>query len=334
MTYEEFTEEFKRELSGRADEFGIGQEDIEYYMDGYAPDEDNEMDLMLVRETNIKYHKIESDVLIGDFLVLHLGDEFSQMARFEMKHLYQCEEGKGWELVWKNITENIRLTRIIRESDVLRNIHDYDIVKEKLIVRPLNFSDHRMELNNAIYKRVGDMCLVLYILMYDKSAGGRHDIGSTKVQRNLLDVWKVNEEQIWETAMGNSYLIAPPRIYFDAMDTKNPPYTKGAFMAMGDETVIHPLQVPIVTTTMQLNGAVAMFYPGVMKRISDMIGGDYLVAFTSTSEARIHKCGTIKPIVALRRLKDVNKMFPREELLSQKLYMYESGSGEFKQLEL
>lgn len=334
MGYEEFCEEFKQKLLGKAEEYGITPEYIKYYADGYAPAMDDTEDLMFVRETNIKYHKCESDILIGDFVVIEDGEENPQIVRLAMQFLYKCCCEHGWEFVWKNVKENLDVCKVVRESGVMENVQNYEVIKDKLILRPLNYNDHRTELKNIIYKKIGDIILVLYILAYDQRDGEQHNVGSVKVQKSLLECWGVSEEELWETAMGNSYMIAPPRMYMDPMDTYKPAYTKGAFMALGNKTTISPAQVPTVTTTMQINGAIAMFYPGVKERIAEMIGGDYLVAFTSISEARIHKCGTINPIEALRRVKGMNKMIPADEVLTRKIFMYECATGAFKQLEL
>ena len=43
-----------------------------------------------------------------------------------------------------------------------------------------------------------------------------------------------------------------------------------------------------LTTVKWVNGAVALFYPCVMKRLAEMLGGDYYVGFTSIHEAVIH----------------------------------------------
>lgn len=334
MSYEEFCEELKQRLLGVVEEYGIIPDYIKYYEDGYAPAEDEIEALMFVRETNIKYHKCESDVLIGDFAQIEDGEENTQIVRLSMQFLYEgfCEE--GWDFVWKNVKGNLDVCKIVRESGVMENIQNYEVIKEKLIIRPLNYNDHRTELNKMLYKRIGDIILVLYILAYDERVGEHHNVGSVKVQKSFLEYWDVSEEELWETAMGNSYMIAPPRMYLNPMDTYKPAYTKGAFMALGNKTTIASTDVPTVTTTMQINGAIAMFYPGVKEKIAEMIGGDYLIAFTSISEARIHKCGTINPIEALRRVKGMNKMIPADEVLTRKMYMYECSTGEFKQLEL
>lgn len=101
-----------------------------------------------------------------------------------------------------------------------------------------------------------------------------------------------------------------------------------------DITSLSPHAVPTVTTTAQINGAIAMFYPGVMKRIAELFGDDYYIAFTGTSEARLHKKGTIQPRNILMRIKQMNRTFDPSEILSNKVYLYETANQEMRQLEL
>lgn len=92
--------------------------------------------------------------------------------------------------------------------------------------------------------------------------------------------------------------------------------------------------VPAVTTTTQMNGAIAMFYPGVKERIAELFGGDYYVAFTSIQESRLHKKGTVPPRQILEQIKSANKTFDPTEILTRKVYLYERASKELRQLEL
>ena len=74
-------------------------------------------------------------------------------------------------------------------------------------------------------------------------------------------------------------------------------------MALGsDMDIIEFHMSPTVTTTKQVNGAIAMFYPGVMERIAEMAGGSYYVVFTSIHEAKIHCAGSVDPGMILNTL--------------------------------
>ena len=334
MEYKEFINELQKKLEEKKQELSYGK--IAFFEDGSTSTDAKE--LSIIRETNIKYQKTESDVLIGDYIILfQYKDKREQMCRFNCMQLYQEYEKGSWAAVWEPILSSIDSSRKFMELGIIDLIekNEYDLLKDKLFIRPLNFKDHRYELKNHIYKCIGDMVLVLYILASDENDGKRHDVLSVKVPRSSMQAWGIDEEEVWENAMSNTYIMAPPRIYLNPMDIVNPPYHRGAFMALNsDITSLAPNAVPTVTTTAQINGAIAMFYPGVMKRIAELFGDDYYIAFTGTSEARLHKKGTIQPRNILMRIKQMNKTFDPSETLSNKVYLYEAAKKELKQLEL
>ena len=334
MEYKEFINELQKKLEEKKQELSYGK--IAFFEDGSTSTDAKE--LSIIRETNIKYQKKESDVLIGDYIILYqYKDKREQMCRFNCMQLYQEYEKGSWAAVWEPILSSIDSSRKFMELGIIDLIekNEYDLLKDKLFIRPLYFKDHRYELKNHIYKCIGDMVLVLYILASDENDGKRHDVLSVKVPRSSMQAWEIDEEEVWENAMSNTYIMAPPRIYLNAMDIVNPPYHRGAFMALNsDITSLAPNAVPTVTTTAQINGAIAMFYPGVMKRIAELFGDDYYIAFTGTSEARLHKKGTIQPRSILMRIKQMNKAFDPSEVLSNKVYLYETANQEMRQLEL
>lgn len=334
MAYKEFISGLQKKLGEKKQE--LGYDEMAFFEDGATSADAKE--LSIIRETNIKYHKTESDVLIGDYIILYQykgGRE--QICRFDCAQLYREYEKGSWTAVWEQILSSVESSRKFMELGIIDLIekNEYDSLKDKLFIRPLNFNDHRYELKNHIYRRVGDMVLVLYILASDENDGKRHDVLSVKVPKTSMQEWGLDEDEVWENAMGNTYIMAPPRIYLNAMELVNPPYHRGAFMALNsDITSLSPLTVPTVTTTAQINGAIAMFYPGVMKRIAELFGDDYYIAFTGTSEARLHKKGTIQPRNILMRIKQMNKAFDPSEILSNKVYLYETANQELRQLEL
>lgn len=328
MDREQFIQEFLQKLPERV------SGNLQYLKKGMASEE---MELQhLIRETNIKYFKTESDEMLGDFFVLEPADVPTQYCRFEGDYLFSEYEKEGWEGVWNIVDDNVEMVRRIAENDVMKllNDNDYQALKDHLFIRPLNYADHRYELDDKVYRRIGDMALVLYLLLEDTDDGECHNVSSAKMYRVQTQPWNVSEDEIWEAAMGNTYLMAPPRMYKKAQDTYKPPYQKGAFMALGSKlTSLSAYDVPILTTTSQTNGAIALFYPGVKEKIAEMFGDDYYVAFTSIHEARLHRKDTVSPIQVLRQIKALNKLDPTD-ILTRKLYLYERVSGELKQLEL
>lgn len=333
MTYETFKQELGNYLV-QQQELMLTPDMLYFYDDGYTPEDD--YGLQLVRETNIKYHKTESDTLIGDFLVISEKDEFSQTCRFYLKYLYDEWQKNGWDAVVDIVKQNIEMVKKIEQTGILDMLYDYEAVKDHLIIRPLNFTDRRYDLKDAIYKRIGDIVLVLYLLASDENINNQHNVISVKVKREIFEHWNVDEEETWQAALLNTNIMSPPRLYVKLKDLMDPPYEKGAFMALNpDVTSFGMYDVPTLTTTSQMNGAIALFYPGVMEKLAQMAGDkDYYVAFTSIHDVKIHVKGSIAPIEVLRNIKGVNKAFPKDEILSRKVYLYEREKKGLTMLEL
>ena len=106
-----------------------------------------------------------------------------------------------------------------------------------------------------------------------------------------------------------------------------------ATVGNGEDFQISRNDVPVVTTTRQINGAIAMFYPGVQERLAELVGGEYYVAFTATDSAMIHRVGSVSPRELLLRLKHVRSVMP-EDFLSKYVYKYNSEKKKIEQMYL
>ena len=331
MEYSTFKQELRRFVLGN-EEWNIEEDNYLLYEDGFTSGDEQE--LQLIRATNIKYHKKEADILIGDIVVLKREKgQIISICRFDLETLYKEFQVGGWERIHYCVNENIKLARINEGNDVWKRTSDYNAIKESLIIRPINYPNNKYELKEAIYKMYGDVALVLYVLLYDNKEMG---LGTTKLAKKIFEGWNKDLQEVWDAALVNTYMTAPPRMYMDYKDAINPPYQRGAFMAMNsDMSKISMFQIPTITTTKQRNGAIAMFYPGVQEKIFEMVGGDYYVAFTSVDDVKIHVAGSIKPRSVLQNLKQVNKQFnTKEDVLSNKVFKYSGEKGKLEVLEL
>ncbi len=332
MEYKAFAEELKKYITGNSD-WNISEENYRLYEDGYTSTDNEE--LSFIRHTNIKYNHIESDVLVGDFIDLKIAINNGgyTSCRFSVKYLYDEYTAGGWDAVERIVSENIKMASITDIREITNNIANYSFIHSHLIVRPINFPDNRYELKNCIYKQVGDIALVLYALIYDDEKMG---VVTAKIPKAAFDAWNKDISEVWQEAVSNTNVWAPPRMYMKPSEVKNASYEKGAFMALNAvQEKMNSLYVPTVTTTKQQNGAIAMFYPGVQEKIAQVCGGSYYVVFTSIHDARIHVNGAMSVRQILQSLKDVNKKFNKpEEILSRKVFYYDSGKKELEMLEL
>lgn len=303
---------------------------VKLFADGYQstiPDE-----LEFIHSANIKYHRIESDSLIGTFLQLSWNrrEGGSSRCRYDVAWLLERYEAGGWESVDRAIQENIDNALLIK-GNVLESMDNYELAKEHLILRPLSLVSHRLDLKGSVYQTFGDIALVLYIKI--------NDIGDTflsaKVPIQKVAEWNLPEEELFANAMENTALLYPPRLYFYPYEIRNVPYMTGVFMGEGEGriTKIDPMVSPMLTTTRYTNGAIAAFYPGVKERIAEIFGCSYYLAFTSDGEACLHSVKKTDAKLADRMLKESNRHFS-EEILTNSIYYYDADKGIMSKLDL
>lgn len=305
--------------------------ECKFYAKGFSNNEDIE-DREFVHTTNIKYFSVESDILMEDFIILNIvkSSKCTGSCCFAVKYLYEEFQSGSWERVHYVINENVVRLDYQKLNEMVSNITDYSNVKEKLIIRPINYSDNRYELKDMVFKVYGDIALVLYAIIYDDERG----LGTTKIPKTVFESWEKDFDEVWNEALINTNIYALPRMYMNPMESYKPPFSLGAFMALDSKIKkLSPKQVPTITTTKQINGAVAMFYPGVMDKIAELFDSSYYIAFTGTCDVKVHHKDSISPRDVLLNLKNMNKNFP-EELLSRKVFYYDKDTKELTMLEL
>ena len=323
--YKEFCDTLKTKILGNPS-WNISAEDYKFYPNGYNGGLDPH-EQEFVYSTNIKYHGVASDVLQGDFIALrlHTAGESECMCRFSLEYLFTEYEDGGWEKVEYILHENFSLAMSTNVDYVFEHIDEYEVMKERLMIRPVNYTSHKSELDKHIYKVYGDIALVLYAVLYDDQRG----LGSIKMPKDIVESWEKDVETIFEDALIQTFAHAQPRLYTNLWDTIKTPVEKGAFMSLNsDVNKIEKYQVPLVTTTKKTNGAIAMFYPGVQEKIAQLFGSSYYVAFTSIHEARVHHCNSISPKMVDESLRDVNEHFSPVEILSRLVFFYDKDKKE------
>lgn len=243
----------------------------------------------------------------------------------QTEEVIACVSGENRE---RREAEIARLFEILRaalqaqESTALSDCSDYEKVKNELILRPLNYYYVKNELEDVPYIRAGDIALVLYAVM--AHAGG--DYFTAKMHRSQMEKWKKPETEVLEAAMINTCFLYPPRLYSveDLLSWDGKQHEDGTFMTDGNPLKIKKgMRGYILTNTLEINGAIAMFYPGVARKIAECFGEDFYIAFTSIHEAQVHSASMISPEIVRSSLRDTNKHCNRkEEVLTNKVYCY------------
>ena len=198
----------------------------------------------------------------------------------------------------------------------------YEEIRRYLIIRPLNADRERERLQDAVCRYFWDIALVLYCEI--PSDDGQYI--SFLVTGHVYSMWNIAPKQLFEDALANTAGKYPARMFIDLTGLLDRNDVGMDVMAVN--TVLpYSCAIPLITTAnVSSNGAVAIFYPGVLEKLSLIMRGDFYIVFTGISEARLHDPSVFHPKTALEALKETNAEFP-ETLLSRNVFYYDSDTG-------
>ena len=219
--------------------------------------------------------------------------------------------------------------RNVGAPDKIKQLMYYDLVKERLFIRLINFERNKAELEDSFYKRIGEIAMVLYEKIADEDEG----IVSCKVPLKYVDGWDLNKEEVFMAALRNTASMMPPKAYEWVKMIMNLDYE-------GDD-IYDPDYIPAkgitgscLSTSRKTNGAVGIFYPGVVRLFCDKMDTDdiYLV-FTSVHEVMIHNANEIEPEDLKLVLEDmIREEISEEDVLTHCVYHYNAKTDRIEML--
>lgn len=304
QTYENFIRILKENIHI---ETGIPLSDMQYAMKGEISAPNGDRLLITIRKTA---HTIQT-------CGVHIRELFES---------YQ--DGISTERIINQITAQIAQMNELHVDDLPVIISDYEKVKSRLFVRAVSIDQHGSELKDIVYRQIGDIALVLSYMISNPTDS---EIASTKIQQRFFDSWKKSKDEVFATAFANIYATTPPRLYTWEMLLSNPSMPGKDFMN-SDEPDLFSKAVTgnCISTTTRTNGAIAVFLPGVVKRISECLDDDFYIAFTSIHEAMVHATKTVT-VEALQDVltETINDTVDNDEFLSYRIFHYSRDTQKF-----
>lgn len=258
-----------------------------------------------------------------DLLIVEFSGEGAgtHIQRFHMEEIYRdFAVGKDLEELFLEASDCLNRCREIEKRSPLGHMEDYEVIREHLIIRPLNYEKNSKRLEEGVCKVIGDIALTLYVNIGDFD--GLYT--SSMVPKVVFESWGKSAGEVLRNAEENTYRLFPPRLFnwleFERFRDEN----YGVFMEQDPELKLEGGScATFVTTKNQLNGAVVVFLPGVAKRLGELLGTDFYIAFTSMHEAAIHSCEKVYPETIRESLKGLNEEMPSvDDFLSEKVYYY------------
>ena len=266
----------------------------------------------------------------GDRLILkyYENEKMSEVCALHIRDLYELyQSGRSVEELVGTIMrrmEGMSDNRLIQRAN---DLEDYGKMKGELFIRLLNADRNKADLETAVYRRLGDIALVLYARMGEVSGC----MASMKIREPLLERWGKDRDEVFDEALVNTYFLSPPRIYQWEKMLFSESYEGDNFMNLLSD---YPLRKGVMgnclSTTKRTNGAAAIFLPGVAERIAALLEDSFYMVFTSIHEVMIHCASCVDPEDLRAVLADtVRETTPPEDFLTLNIYRYDRESGTF-----
>lgn len=227
-------------------------------------------------------------------------------------------------IVWNNIYSVYKKNLPLKNFDV-DNVKDYEKVKDNLRIRLVNFEKNKDWLDDLVFISFLDLAIIFSInVCADKGT-----VASITIKKDFLNYWGKTEEELFEQALDNSkndYEINSMeeimRQYMDitAEDEKEI-----------DEIFAEPMYV--LSNTLRLNGASAIFCENVLKRLAEQYGINYIYIIPSSLHEVILLAGVKNMNVRYLKemVREVNDTQLEEaDILSYSVYVYDAAKEEFE----
>lgn len=283
-------------------------------------------DIHIIKALNVSCYGFADVVVHEDILCVLWGlQERLSMMHWKVRPLFEQYKQEGWQSVLPEIISRLQQVGKSNQFLFMEN-GSYEECSDRLILRPLNYLRHRQSLNNCIYWRYGDIALVLYGLVSDVDS----EYITMKIKQEFTKRWDISNEQLLANTLWNCYAKMPPRLFRAEDMINNPEQEQGVFMS-GEKGIAvrinrknkrEGMRGYRLTTTRQMNGALAIFYPGVKERIAEILGGDFFVGFTSVHEAVIHPVIHKNLNDMKAAIQHVNAVFDEQDMLTNRVYRY------------
>ena len=252
--------------------------------------------------------------------------------RIHVKELYEAySDGCSMADIIEKVVQTLKMINEMNGSSASVSLLDYAFAKDRLFFRLL--PAHKLAQtekqgegtcpDHEIYRTTGDIALVLYLLIENDGK----NLVSMKVTEQQTQAWGMDIDEIWDHAMQNTLCLAAPRIYFFDRDFLDPEYQGEDIMKL--DHLDSASGGYCLSTTTRTNGAVAAFLPGVARKISELFGEDFYLAFTSKHEVMIHRTDFINPGDLEEILKDtIREATQPMDYLTETIYRYDRAADQ------
>lgn len=222
------------------------------------------------------------------------------------------EAGVSVDLIAKTIISIYREQRVPFQFDV-STITDYEKAKSRIIFQLVNTERNAGLLKTIPSRRFLDFSIIFKIFFGSSPMGN----AAMTITNELLDLWNVNAEAIYQIALINTPIIQE----YSLKDMQ-------AIMDIISGTSIDkestkPGEMYVLTNKQCVCGCGCILYPHVLEDFSKQIGKDFYILPSSRHEVILLPDGNEDTHYLLQIVRNINKeTLEQEDFLSDNIYFY------------
>ena len=298
----------------------------------YLPEDyrDAEVNILENRKLNTNYTGLtvtrEGDTLAPTINLNNLFDSYSKHPEHSITAVMQ---------------EVASVIQHTPETFDIGRIMDYDRVKKNLFMRLSAAEKNKDLLEHAPHIRKEDLAITFHIML-DQSDKGT---ATTMINDNMMEAYGIDLDQLYQDALLNSPVICPAqienmgealsRMMIEDMKSAGAPPELIQEMEKDLKESNKDNPMTIITNDRLVDGASAIFYPGVMDLVGERMKGDYFILPSSVHETLVvPDDGRVSLQELTDMVKEVNmtQVSPEDQLTDQ-VYHYDIADHVFEKAE-
>lgn len=246
------------------------------------------------------------------------------IANLHLDSAYDTYKQNGdLEFTMDDIAETIQEARkklyLLESTD----FNNYENVKNRLTLQLINRERNESILKKVTHRDLPDTDLsVIYFVEISRNESGMQCF---KVNSSMLNVWKIEEAQLYQDALKNMEKQRP-FLLNDIM---------GTMMGLPGKPNYLPEQMYgnefYSLSTQIANGAAAILYPDLLKKIGERLQGNFFLVPSSIHEIYLIRDEGENDLETLQQVvKDMKEYpIPKRTFLSDRIYTYDRESDRF-----
>ncbi|MCL1999344.1 MAG: DUF5688 family protein [Turicibacter sp.] len=218
----------------------------------------------------------------------------------------------------------------------LDDMDNFEKIKDKVIIRPINYDKNKKLLESHMYRRIGDIAIVIYMVVSKLKNG----LSTTKIPKSVIEKWNMPENEIFSWASENTAKIFKPGLMqmeavMKGITPPKYPAKNSLFLEPGFKLKKSQIGSYALFLGDTQNAATVPFLEGVSKKLAEILNDDFYVVMVETNFVVLHVKKNM-PLRFVRQLVENDKRSPysdEEAFLTYNVYEYSRNTDVLRMIE-